>query len=586
VIRQLAAIARIIDKPLGEHAPLEPLLEELALLPELFEAVMTFEGLPHDQRFILRHARGCPRVLARSWAEWPMHRLFSALQPRRIAHPISGRHALAIPLEVGSKRYVVVASLSDVLTDECEAMLETLEHVTTPRAASTPLPSAEIPITPIEPRIVSFGMCANLEGRVDALVRQRGWRLRAETKFRAFRDALRANAPPDLVLIDAPALPNLLRWLRAVYDNGFGTEPKVLAFGGNEATSLRDQTLVDDAVPHDAPREVIFSAIKRLVRDVPRLRRARMAKANAVTDTELSAAETAEELAAIAASHAAEIMHGWAGVFLVTPEGATFAAERPALLKWAMRRLPRAFLNDRPSFEIFGGRAFFDDAFGPAFDTRELAALAPVSTACIPLIRGENRLGVLVAVSHHGAADSSMFEALEQFAGTLAHRFETFTYNAVAQLPVQHNGVWKCTHSGVFEIALYRSQRCKVPFRYRMLDDARGVLTIGADIDAGRNKGIVASLETVTGAISYAVRGFPPPLLLDVAGPGGVLTMRRHVTYGSTNLEPPAALFMYDRMLSSWLRASERDMSSLTESIEDQRPTGLAVVVTTGSRRL
>ncbi|MBV8373978.1 MAG: GAF domain-containing protein, partial [Candidatus Eremiobacteraeota bacterium] len=432
--------------------------------------------------------------------------------------------------------------------------------------------------------ILSFGMCANLEGRIEALLRQRGWSFQSETKFRAFRDALQANVPPDLVLFDASALPNVVRWLRAVYDNASGNDPKVLAFGGDEATSLRDQALVDDALPHDAPAEIIFSAIKRLVREVPISRRLRMAKTNAVTDTELSAAETAEELASIGANRAAEIMHGWAGVFLVSPEGATFAAERPALLKWAMRRLPRAFLNDRPSFQVFGGRPFFDDAFGSAFDTRELAALTPVSTACIPLIRGDHRLGVLVAVSHHCAADSSMFEALEQLSETLAHRFEAFSYHAIARVPIQRNGVWNCTHSGVFEIAVYRSQRCRIPFRYRMLDDVRGVITIGADVDAGRNKGIVASLETLTGSISYAVRGFPTPLLLDVAGPGGVLTTRRHVTYGSTNLEPPAALFMYDRMLSSWLRDDERIMTSLTECIEDQQPPGLAVLVTTTSR--
>jgi hypothetical protein len=68
--------------------------------------------------------------------------------------------------------------------------------------------------------------------------------------------------------------------------------------------------------------------------------------------------------------------------------------------------------------------------------------------------------------------------------------------------------------------------------------------------------------------------------LFDAAGPAGALRAQGHVASGTVTIVPPAGLLVWDNTLRRWLMREGIDSKCITETLEDLRPPGIAVVMT------
>jgi hypothetical protein len=100
-------------------------------------------------------------------------------------------------------------------------------------------------------------------------------------------------------------------------------------------------------------------------------------------------------------------------------------------------------------------------------------------------------------------------------------------------------------------------------------------------VDDFTNKAIfVAVCNPIDSTMTYAASGFPAPLIFDAAGPAGTLSVRGSIMCGSVAIVPPAGLLVWDAPLQRWLVRESVEVLSVTETLEDLRPPGLAIVVT------
>lgn len=570
---------------------------------DIFDSVAALSGSAPWRTFFALETRG-DRDKALGWQRWPLRRLFETMRLRRIGHPHRKASALAIPLDYGEERCVVLATLSDWAHEPAsEPFFETLENFCVPAHAPAVITPEGIPVSPVEPHIVCFALCPSLQAAVDSMLTRRGWASQVPKDFLGLRAALE-SARADVILLDfdheADALATLLRVHAYV-----GVETKLFAFGETKDCNFERQALVDRLIAHDASEAEMFAALKRFTRRVPELRKTRLREMTMGFEMALRDARTPSELSALGARHAAGVMHGWASLHLVSDDGATYASEHPRQQKPILTALPKAFLSDAPIFQLRADERFYHEVSDDRRVVGALERLRPISAASIPLRFGERHFGTLVSVSREVAADSTTFEALDGFSKLVTRRFGDFAQAASFGPTVERSGVWECVRHGALEFAAYRSRSSAVAWDYRTIRPDLGVLVIGEDVDFAAMDGFapkahaleeqlwrlvdgrdgderifIAACNPVESTMSYAANGFPAPLLFDVAGPAGTLSVRGSVIRGTVAIVPPAGLLVWDTPLQRWLVRESVEVQSVTETLEDLRPPGLAIVVT------
>jgi len=603
----LAAIVSEINAAARDRTRLSGLLNVLAEC-EIFESVVALGCKESYKQFVTFDARGS-RDGADGWKSWPLQRLFDSMLLRRVAHPSRAISALAIPLDYGDERRVVFATLSDwALGADLQPFFSALESFAVPRGVrETALPE-NIPVSPVEPRVVCYRLCPTVQAVVDEMLERRGWRATVPRNFFELRRAVETIGP-DVVFCDfdndMDPMGTVLRMHSLLT-----IESKLVAFGNDKFHYLERQALVDTVLDHDASEPEIFSVLKRFARRIPELRKTRLRGMTAGFELALRDSSTPAELSATGARVAAGLMSGWASLHLVSETGTTYASEHPRTRTPVLTALPKTFLSDLPLFQLRVDERFYREISDDRRVVGALEMLHPLSAASIPLRQADFPVGSLVSVSRDAVVDSMTFQALDGFAGAVTRRFQEFSKGPALAPLFQLSGVWECVHHGDLEFAAYRSRSSAMAWDYRSIRPDFGLLVAGDEIDFpstrtlspnprmaeeeladfvvkardARRRLFVAACNPLASTITYAATGFPAPLLFDAAGPAGSVSARASVVRGRIEIVPPAGFLVWDAPLQRWLVQEGVEVQTITETLEDLRPPGVAIVITNVTR--
>jgi hypothetical protein len=528
------------------------------------------------------------------------------MRPARILDPDgSGTVALAVPLRHGAQRYIVLAPLSaQQLPPEYEAFFDVLESIRIPAAEIVPPFPYEVPVTPVEPLVLGFALCTELQDRVERTLLHRGWQLVPVDTFQRLYSVL-STTDPDVLIVDSDELPDTISALRVIHRAAVQSAPRLLAFETRPASGAQAAVLMDRRLPHDADDAEVFAALKDLVRGLPLRRQVSLERSAAAAHESVLAVQSPQELAEFGAEHAAALIRGWAGIALVSEYGIIYQAERPRARGAILSSIPKSFFADAPLFRVRIDDRFLEEVCDDDGDRRSLLDLGPVSGATLPIAWGERRLGALVALSQTHPADSSAFDALDRFAGVVARRFHELTRRGGAIPEYAHDGLWERWRNGALEVAVYRSPDCVTPCGYSAVSESRGVLTLGiAADDAGARRFLrdaaalaadelpEALLDCITGpdrlaavvdaaseSMSYAARDFPPPLLMGVRGPSGAIGSSHQVTTGVSALSYLDETVVCDPRMWRWFGDERATIRNFTALVGERAPQGLASVV-------
>lgn len=605
----LAAVVRKINAAAYDRAALPPLLDELAD-SGMFSSTILFAGRANV--FIFVDARGVDAHLARRWLKWPLRRVFATMLPRCIVHPDRTASALVIPFDYGDERCLVLATLGTLAHEpKFEPFFEALEHFTIGRQKIEHTIPENIPLSPVDPEIIAFGLCPALQGTIESMLARRAWRLRVIESYAELRAILPASRA-DMLLFDADHESDPFGELVGVH-TALPEATRLIAFGGRVPVDLERQALADALVDHDAAEIEIFAVLKRFARQVPEMRRTRIREMMSGAELALKDSRTPAELSVTGARYASEVMasgwasgwvSGWASLHLVSEQGVAYTAEHPRQDETILAVLPKTFLSDAALFQIRADERFFQEVSDDRRVVGALNRLQPVSAASIPLRHGARRLGALVSISREAPVDSTAFEALDSFARIVTGRFEEFSRAAAMLQSFERSGVWEYVRHGRLEMAVYRSRSSSVAWDYRVVRPDLTMLSIGDEADScaldecvandriteralaevvargAVAPRLVAACNPIASTFTYAAAGFPAPLLFDALGPAGAMHFTGAIASGTVTIVPPAGLLVWDHPLRQWLMRESVDARSITETLEDLRPPGLAIVIT------
>jgi hypothetical protein len=596
----LAAVVQKIEAAANDRARLPALLDALAD-SEIFASTILFAA--RGNVFIAAGTRGADTSSARRWLKWPLRRLFATMRPRRIVHPERGETAMAIPFDYGGERVVVVAVLGEQARDsELDPFFEALRYFRAGGVTNEPASSENVPLSPIDPQMIAFGLCPELRNAIESMLARRAWALRVLESYSHLKVEL-ASSRPDVLLFDADHRPYPLGELIGVH-TALPEATRLVIFGGRLPADVERQALADAVLDHDAAEVEIFAVLKRFARQVPELRRTRLREMTTGAEMALKASRTPAELSVVGARQAAEVMSsGWASLHLVSESGASYRAEYPRQGEAILTALPKAFLSDTPVFQFRADERFFQEVSDDLRAVAAISRLQPVSAASLPLRNGSARYGALVSISRSAPVDSTAFEALEGYARIITGRFEEFMRAAAMVQSFERRGAWEYVRHGQLELAVYRSRSSSTAWDYRVVRPDLGILSVGdgapaAAVDGSLASGhavesslaqfvalasersFMAACNPVTRTIAYAAAGFPVPLLFDAAGPAGAVSVQGAVASGTVAVVPPAGLLVWDNALRRWMMCENIDSASITETLQDLRPPGIAIVIT------
>src|SRR6202012_3918407 len=112
------------------------------------------------------------------------------------------------------------------------------------------------------------------------------------------------------------------------------------------------------------------------------------------------------------------------------------------------------------------------------------ANLQPTCAAAVGLTTEDGRQwGTLVACSQDRRTDMLDFESLERFADIIAARFRRLQPNRLMPPEFRKDNLWNRLRDRMLQLDVYRSSGCLIPWRYRIFDDAWGLLTFGIHED-------------------------------------------------------------------------------------------------------
>jgi hypothetical protein len=601
-IRQLAAVTAAIGAAADDPAAFDRLLDTLVGAGGIFSNAILFRGGYGGASFVVASSRGEQNLLSRNWLRWPLRRLFARMKPSRIADPtVPQRVALAIPFGRGIDRWVVVATISESgLRRESADFFAVLENCMVPH---TRLSRERLPLAPMNPVITGFALCDDLYKRVEASLRARGWSLERVPTFGQLSRLLQA-AVPDIIAIDASELAAPLSAITSVLRIANYGALQVLAFHAEEFAGETHPAVIDRLLPHEADAAAISRAVKELVRESLTLRALNMEEEDELAQRRAAQLISPRELADFGAERAAEILNGWACSFLLDERGVTYRGESRRAAPPAINSIPKGFLSDSCAFEPQVGQEFLDEVTDDPAERIVILATRPVSGASIPLISSTGRhRGVLIAFSTEGAADSNRFQALERLGRILTQRFERLEPAGESIPEFRSERLWQRLRDRMLGLDVYRSADCAIPWHYRIIDETRGLLTFGLEDDSKLARGLTAAggatlartlkncvtekacfaaaIDFSSQALCYASRGFSPPIVDRrgaVTSIGGSVTL----TTGVTLLKSAASATICDGTLWEWLKRRGYGLEMLPTEIDNERPRGLASIVTLG----
>jgi hypothetical protein len=290
----------------------------------------------------------------------------------------------------------------------------------------------------------------------------------------------------------------------------------------------------------------------------------------------------------------------------VNEYGAVYESQSPPVRRTLLRTLPKSLLNDVATFEVSVGEKFLAEITDDASDRIALLGLQPLSGASIPIVSPDGlRRGVLIACSTERPADSSMFERLNGLTRVVGVRFAELQPNWRTVPEFRQDRFWERLRDRALGLDVYRSAGCDIPWRYRMLGEASGLLTLGFQDDGelcerligarcaselGRNLAdqlprgpcFASTIDFSLQSMNYAARYFSPPVILSPMGPTATIGSWGAMVAGTAKLPAGASAFICDRGLSSWLQHKNPTIASLPALLDSENPAGLASIVTLG----
>jgi hypothetical protein len=608
-IDDLARLLNAVSAAAKRPAELSACFDELTACPEIFDGVAWLRGGYGGAAFVVAATWGCSGEVARAWMRWPLRRLFVEMQPSRIGDPFgSGRQALAIPFSHGAERSVLIALLHDAACLETyDAFFRAIECITVAAVDSSSSELSELPTTTLEPSIVAFGLQDDLLGRVATALGRRGWAAQEAGAFAEFTGLVRTS-PPDVIVVDATRLRDCMAAVATVHRIANYGPLRLLAFGASASEKRLSGGLIDCILAVDASSEEIFRAIKQLALKSNALRRKFVAEEAVCAQRGAGSALSPQELADFAARQAAGMISGWAACVLLNEYGAVFRAEYPPAPTPVLRKIPRPFLTGQRLFRATADEAFYDSVTDDVAERQALANLEPMMAASLALVsKGQRHCGAIVATSNQRRSDSLAFEALDRFANAVAARFEQLQPDNYALPELRKDRRWERLRDRMLHLDIYRSSNCTIPWKYRIFDDAWGLLTLGIDDDSEvirqlhlpkRRTGVpaapdlreqrsdapcfAATIDFSSQTMQYSSRGFPPPLSFERPGLGASSRIIGTETTGVAALQASAGVVICDGALWNWLQHRDAPYERLATVLDREQPIGLASVVTLG----
>jgi hypothetical protein len=603
--RLLNAISAAAKRP----ADLSSCFDELIACPNIFDGATWLRGGYAGAAFVVAATWGCSGDDARSWMRWPLRRLFVEMQPSLIGDPFgSGRRALAIPFAHGAERSVLIALLHDaVCCDAYDAFFSAIESITVSAVDSSSLDSSELPATTLEPSIVAFGLQDDLYLRVAGALGRRGWTAQEAAVF-ADLTAIVRTSPPDVIAVDATRLQDCVAAIATLHRIANYGPLRLIAFGASAAQQRLSGGLIDCVLPTDASPEAIFRAIKQLALKSNALRRTFVGEVTVCAQRGAASALNPQELADFAARQAAAMINGWAACVLLNEYGAVFRAEYPPAASPILRKIPRPFMTGQRVFQAIADEAFYESVTDDPFERQALANLEPKMAASMALVsKSQRHCGAIVATTNQRRSDSLTFEALDRFANAVAARFEQLQPDNYALPELRKERLWERLRDRMLHLDIYRSSGCTIPWKYRIFDDAWGLLTLGIEDDSdmirqlhlpGRRSGVpgapdlrdrigdapcfAATIDFSTQSMLYSSRGFPPPLPFERSGLRASSRIIGTQTTGVAALQASAGVVICDGTLWNWLQRRDAPYERLATVLDREQPIGLASVVTLG----
>jgi hypothetical protein len=293
---------------------------------------------------------------------------------------------------------------------------------------------------------------------------------------------------------------------------------------------------------------------------------------------------------------------------LLNEYGAVFRAEHPPAPNPVLRKIPRPFLTGRRLFQATANEAFYDSVTDDAVERRALANLEPQMAASLALVsKAQRHCGAIVATSNQHHSDSLAFEALDRFANAVAARFEQLQPDNYALPELRKDRRWERLRDRMLHLDIYRSSDCTIPWKYRIFDDAWGLLTLGIDDDSDmirqlhlpkRRSGVpaapdlgerrsdaacfAATIDFSKQTMHYSSSGFPPPLSFERSGLRASSRVIGTQTTGVAALQANAGVVICDGALWNWLQRRDAPYERLASVLDREQPIGLASVVTLG----
>jgi hypothetical protein len=580
-LRALPEILRFHSGRLPNVANLHRLMDlVIAADPHLFADALLFSS-QNGKPFVLLHNAGQTVRGLRSWARWPLERLFSKRSSALISNPLTLQRGLAIPfLTPPAERYVVVFALRPAdLSQSDRDFLGVLESVTAvvrqpalARRVST-YDRIETAPVPLAPRLLYYGR-PELETRIHGLLEGHAWEL---TGTRNFREMLAMIASPfDVVVIDSVALSDpvtMLRWLRHAAPN----IPVVYFDAGSDAEI---EILVDERVPIAASDEEYFTAIKNVVRQLPQRRRDYLDTIVRRAAGRLSAATSYNELARAITRCLVTYFGDWGCVHLFDLEGELYHAELPARDEPLLSHVPMTFLNGYAVMKTRVDEEFFAEVCEEREAQIALASTQPRSGAALPLACGGRLVGSMIVLSTARDLDEADFEALARFAENASHAF------AALQVRLQRKSgagdAWTRVSVAGYDVDVYQPPNAGAStFRATLLS----AKTIGIEVQNENGGSLSATLDINAQALAFEATHFPPPAYVGASGPVALLqTDVRDRAQGSISLAESSVTLVYDaefarsaesarvvEILQHGLRDGEENPAALLAAVSGER---------------